>query len=257
MTTNAAPPPGAAVITGAGQGIGYACAERLGANGQPVVLVGRTAAKIEHAEKRLQEAGVEARGVVADVTDPDAVTHVFEVAMESFGAVQAVVNSAGIFEPCHIDDMSLEVWNTTIGINLTGSMLCAQAGAGLMDSSGRIVNVSSISGALAERRFSAYNASKTAIIGLTRSLAIDLAERGIRANAVAPGWVYTEMTAEYIDSWSEDDLRKANPLGRVAKPGEIAELIAFLCRPDVDFITGQTIWIDGGQTIMSPIPGES
>ena len=257
MSANRSSQPGAAVITGAGQGIGYACAERLGADGQPVVLVGRTAEKIERAQKRLQTTGVEALGVTADVTDPDAVAHVFEVAMDSFGAVQAVVNSAGIFEPCHVDDLSLEVWNTTIGINLTGSMLCARAGALVMDSSGRIVNVSSISGALAERGFSAYNASKTAIIGLTRSLAIDLAERGIRANAVAPGWVYTEMTAEYIDAWSEEDLRKANPLGRVASAAEIAELIAFLCRPDVDFITGQTIWIDGGQTIMSPIPGES
>lgn len=257
MTTKELPRAGAAVITGAAQGIGFACAERLGADGQPIVLVGRTTAKIEDARRRLETVGIEALGVSADVTDPDAVKHVFETAMTSFGAVQAVVNSAGIFEPCHIDDMSLEVWNNTIGINLTGSMLCARAGARVMDRTGRIVNVSSISGALAEREFSAYNASKTAIIGLTRSLAIDLAERGIRANAVAPGWVYTEMTAEYIDAWSEDDLRKANPLGRVASAAEIAELIAFLCRPDVDFITGQTIWIDGGQTIMSPIPGES
>ncbi len=257
MTTNGSPQLGAAVITGAAQGIGYACAERLGACGQPVVLVGRTAAKIERAAKRLQEAGIEATGVPGDVTNPEAVAQVFEVCMSLYGAVQAVVNSAGIFEPCHIDDLSLEVWNTTIGINLTGSMLCARAGAQVMDSTGRIVNVSSISGALAERQFSAYNASKTAIIGLTRSLAVDLAERGIRANAVAPGWVYTEMTAEYIDSWTKDDLRKANPIGRVARPEEIAELVAFLCRPDVDFITGQTIWIDGGQTIMSPIPGET
>ena len=128
MTTNGSSRLGAAVITGAGQGIGYACAERLGASGQPVVLVGRTAEKIERAEKRLHSAGIEALGVPADVTDQQAVAHVFEVAMETFGGVQAVVNSAGIFEPCHIDDLSLEVWNTTIGINLTGSMLCAQAG---------------------------------------------------------------------------------------------------------------------------------
>jgi 3-oxoacyl-[acyl-carrier protein] reductase len=243
-------------VTGAAQGIGLAVAQRIGGAGQPVALVGRTEAKVRRAAEALDQCGTDVLAITADVTDPTDVERVVSSTLERFGAIQALVNNAGIFKEQAFLDVTLTEWQRTIDINLTGSMLMAQAVARQMGANGRIVNVSSISGAIAEPRFAAYVASKTALVGLTRAMAVDLATRGITVNCVAPGWVVTDMTVDYLSTWTREDFLQVNLAGRAAEPREVAELVAFLCRADVSFITGQTVFIDGGQTIMATIPGQ-
>ncbi len=244
----------AAIVTGAAQGIGYACARRLGTAGQPVVIAGWTEDKIRRAQDGLRASGVEVTAVVADVSQEDDVVRLVRTAVERYGGIQALVNNAGIYEDQHVSELTVAAWDRTMAINLRGAMLCAREAARHMDERGRIVNIASINGLLSEPGFAAYSASKAGIISLTKSLAVDLAQRGIMANCIAPGWIETPMTAAYVGGISREAMLRVNLLGRAGQPEEIAEVAAFLARPDVTFLTGQTLFVDGGQSVMAPLP---
>lgn len=244
----------AAIVTGAAQGIGYACARRLGMAGQQVVIAGWTEDKIRRAQDGLRASGVEVTAVVADVSQEDDVVRLVRTAVERYGGIQALVNNAGIYEDQHVSELTVAAWDRTMAINLRGAMLCAREAARHMDERGRIVNIASINGLLSEPGFAAYSASKAGIISLTKSLAVDLAQRGIMANCIAPGWIETPMTAAYVGGISREAMLRVNLLGRAGQPEEIAEVAAFLARPDVTFLTGQTLFVDGGQSVMAPLP---
>ena len=244
----------AAIVTGAGQGIGYACARRLGTAGQPVVIAGRSEAKLRRAAEELRAAGVDVTAVPADVSREEDVVRLIDTTVDRYGGIQALVNNAGIYEEEPARDVTVAAWDRTMAINLRGSMLCAREAARHMDETGRIVNIASISGLLSEPGFAAYSASKAGLISLTRSLAVDLAERGVMVNCIAPGWIVTPMTEPYLGGVSREAMLAVNLVGRAGQPQEVAEAAAFLARPDVTFITGETLVVDGGQTAMALLP---
>jgi 3-oxoacyl-[acyl-carrier protein] reductase len=243
-----------AIVTGAAQGIGSAIARRLGQAGQPVVVAGRTRRKVLRAQRSLAAAGIEVTGVTADVLSEGDVIRLVDTAIDRYGGIQALINNAAIYEEQHVLGLTARFWDTTMGINLRGALLCAREAARHMDSRGRIVNISSMSGLICERGFAAYNASKAGLISLTKSLAVDLADRGIMVNCVAPGWVLTPMTEEYLATVSKETMLRINLLGRAGTPEEIAEVVAFFARPDVTYLTGQTVFVDGGQTVRALLP---
>jgi NAD(P)-dependent dehydrogenase (short-subunit alcohol dehydrogenase family) len=243
-----------AVVTGGSSGIGLAVARRLGSAGEKVLLVARDATRLAAAQAVLGEEGVDASGLAVDVSDPASAPEILRRCLEAYGRVDVLVNSAGIFEVGETLEMSPEHWDSTMAINVSGAAFLAKECAAAMPSGGRIVNISSINGLVSEPKSAAYSASKAALISLTRSLAVDLAARDVMVNCVAPGWVRTPMIEEYLPELGPDFLKRLNPLGRVGEPSEIAEVVAFLCRSDVTYLTGQTIVVDGGQTSMAVFP---
>lgn len=256
---------GCAIVTGAAQGIGFAIAERLGRAGQPVVIFGRTEEKILAAERRLRARGIEATAIVGDIAEGDSAMRLVERSVALHECVQAVVNNAGIalspwlgnatspdpHRPWCFADAD---WDATLATNVRGPAALIAAAAEAMDTGGRVVNISSTNARASQGSFAPYNSSKAALDALTRSMAIDLAPQGIMVNSVAPGWVATPLSAEYFDSVAPEELRFVNPMRRVGRPEEIAEVVAFLCRRDVTYLTGQTIWVDGGQMAMAATP---
>jgi len=181
--------------------------------------------------------------------------------VERFGRLDVLVNAAGIFGETRFLDLTIDAWNRTLATNLTGSFLLGQAAAKAMietgahaEGGGRIVNIASTTGLLAENNCADYNASKAGVILLTRSMALDLAEHEIAVNCVAPGYITTEMTADYLASLTAGERRGLNPLGRPGDPRDIAQVVSMLCDPKTRFITGSTILVDGGQSAVSARP---
>lgn len=244
-----------AIVTGAGsaQGIGFAAARLLGAGGTRVVITSTTDRIFERVEE-LRAAGIEAEGVVADLTDQAGVDAVVECATESFGGVDVLVNNAGMtavsdrsYASGAIDGLSLDHWHASLERNLTTSFLMTRAVAGPMQAAGygRIVNVSSVSGPVAAYAGDvAYHAAKAGIVGLTRSTAIDLAAAGITVNAVAPGWIDTASASD-----QERRMGAATPVGRSGTADEVAHTIVFLASEGASYITGQLITVDGANSI--------
>lgn len=173
-----------------------------------------------------------------------------------FAGIDALVAGAGAYEPVPLLEVTAQSWDATLHVHLRGAVLSASAAARHMTRAGygRIVLISSVNGFHAEPATVAYSAAKAAIISVTRSLAIELAQHGVTANAVAPGWVRTPMTAAYLAEAGPDQLRLVNPLGRAGRADEIARVIRFLVIDAPDFLTGATIAVDGGQTAMAPMP---
>lgn len=243
-----------AIITGAGsaEGIGFAAARLLGAGGSPVVITSTTDRIFERVAE-LRDLGIEAEGVVADLTDPAGVEAVVERASVSHGGVEILVNNAGMtsvsgsYPSGSVDGLSLTGWHASLDRNLTTTFLMTGAVVGLMRAAryGRVVNVSSVSGPVAAYGGDAgYHAAKAGIVGLTRSAAIDMAAAGITVNAVAPGWIDTASASAY-----ERRLGAATPVGRSGTADEVAHAIAFLASEGASYITGQLITIDGGNSI--------
>jgi NAD(P)-dependent dehydrogenase (short-subunit alcohol dehydrogenase family) len=232
------------IVTGAASGIGLAIAKGFAAAGARVAVF-----DLSGADAAAAEIGADTLALTGDVTDPDAVAAAFAQASEHFGGLDYLINNAGIRQVASIVDQPVELWRRTIDVNLTGAFICAQAAARLMLTAGHgsIVNVASMAGILSLKDRSAYNASKAGLISLTRSLALELASRGIRCNAVAPGVIETPLSAPYFeDETMRKILTDGTPQGRWGQVADLVGPVAFLCSPAAEHVHGVTLPVDGG-----------
>jgi 3-hydroxybutyrate dehydrogenase len=249
-----------AVVTGGGSGIGAAIAQALVAAGARVTLMGRDAARLAYQRDKLAHDG-EVQVQAVDVTQPESVASAFAGAAAAFGAVDILVNNAGQAEASPFAKTDLALWQRMLDVNLTGVFLCTQATlpAMLERGSGRIVNVASTAGQVGYAYVAAYCAAKHGVIGMTRSLALEVATRGVTVNAVCPGYTETELLRQSVGrivaqtSRSEDEARDAllrsNPQRRFVTPEEVAHSVLWLCSPGSDALTGQAISISGGEVM--------
>ena len=231
------------VVTGAAQGIGLAIAEALIAAGAEVVLLDRD----PDVGRAAQGVGA-ARSHVVDVVDEEGVRSVFADVLAD-GPVDFLVNNAGVRTIAPLLDVTLEDWRRTLAVNLDGPFLCTKAVLpGMLErGGGAIVNVASVAGVLAFKHRPAYNTSKAGIVAFTKSVALELAARGIRCNAIAPGVVETPLTAGYFeDEAFAQAIRQNTPAGHWGQPADVAEPVVFLCSDAARFISGETLIVDGG-----------
>ena len=243
-----------AVVTGAGRGgrgIGRGIAVALAAAGADVVITART--NIADAEAVAAECialGVKSMAVVADIVDESSVEALFKTTMESFGRVDILVNNAGITRDTLLLRMSVDQWDSVIDANLKGAFLCSRAASKIMlrQKSGRIVNIASVNGLRGSAGQTNYSASKAGLIGFSRSLAKELASRGITVNVVAPGFIDTQMTDSF-EGDAREQLLKTIPLGRFGQAEDVGAAVAFLASNAASYITGQVLTVDGGVTV--------
>ncbi len=256
-----APPPlenRRAVVTGGSRGIGRAVGEELGRAGARVVLASRTRESVEAVASELRDEGLEAHGLPCDATDPSSVEELLQGAQDALGGIDILVNNAGRSSSAPLHRLSLEEWNDLLAVNATSTFLCTQAFLPEMVEQGwgRVVNLASVSGLRGGKYISAYAAAKHAVVGLTRSIALEVARSGVTVNAVCPGYVDTPMTdrsvARIVEKTgrSEDEARQAlveaSPQGRIVEPKEVAHAVLSLCHPDARGVNGTTLVIDGG-----------
>ena len=246
-----------AVVTGASRGIGAAIAAELTAEGARVSLLGRDEDKLRRVSENLGSARTLA--IVADVADSSSVKGAFHTARGQFGPVHILINNAGQAGSAKFIDTDEVFWNRLMSVNLTGTYLCTRQAVPdmLAEEFGRIVNVASIAGLRGAAYISAYVASKHAVIGLTRALALEYAVRNITVNAVCPGYVDTDIVKQAIatiksktgrsDGEALAALVATNPQRRLIEPKEVADTVMWLCKPGSESVTGQSIVLAGGE----------
>jgi NAD(P)-dependent dehydrogenase (short-subunit alcohol dehydrogenase family) len=247
-----------ALVTGASRGIGASIAAALAADGARVSLVGRDAARLGKVAAELGGSD-RALAVVADVTEATSVREAFATARRQFGPVHVLVNNAGQAASAKFTDTDQALWHRIIGVNLTGTYLCTREAVPdmLQAGFGRIVNIASIAGLRGAPYISAYATSKHAVIGLTRSLALEYATRNITVNAVCPGYTDTDIVRQAVatiraktgrsESEALAALTATNPQRRLIAPAEVSNAVLWLCRPGTESVTGQSIVIAGGE----------
>jgi 3-oxoacyl-[acyl-carrier protein] reductase len=236
-----------ALITGASQGIGRACAIELAKTGARIVLAARNEAKLEEVAAEITAAGGTAHAVVLDVASEDSIKTTAKAILAQFGAVEILVNNAGVTRDGLMMRMKRADWDDVINTNLTGAFLLTQAFVSSMLKArwGRIINISSVVARSGQAGQANYAASKAGLIGLTRSLARELASRGITANAVAPGYIETAMTA-VLDEKQREAMLSQIPLARAGTDADIAHAVAFLASQEAGYITGHVLDVNGG-----------
>ena len=236
-----------AVVTGAGRGIGRAIALKFAAEGADVVCVSRTADNAEKVAGEVRALGRKAWAHAVDVSDSAAVSAAAGKILACFGRVDILVNNAGITRDGLLMRMSEADWDAVLDTNLKGAFLLTKAFTRgfLKQRSGRIINVSSVIGLIGNAGQCNYAASKAALLGFTRSVARELASRGITVNAVAPGFIETDMTAG-LQEEMKAELLKQIPLNSLGQPDDIANAALFLASPSARYITGQVLTVDGG-----------
>ncbi|MBA2432342.1 MAG: 3-oxoacyl-[acyl-carrier-protein] reductase [Chthoniobacterales bacterium] len=240
-----------AVVTGAGRGIGHAIAVRLAKEGARVASVSRTEANAQRTADEINNIRPDAaKAYAVDVSDHAAVQQIGAQILDEFGRVDILVNNAGVTRDGLSMRMSTEDWDTVLNTNLKGAFNFVQAiqRPMLKQRSGRIINISSVIGLIGNAGQANYAASKAGLIGFTKSLAREMASRGITVNAVAPGLIETDMTAVLSEEIRKNILSKI-PLGSLGQPDDIANAVAFLASPEAKYITGQVLAVDGGMVM--------
>ena len=247
------------LVTGGGRGIGRAVALSFAAPGNIVAIAARTRAQLDDTAQAIAARGAVAVPLVVDVTDEQSVTRGFAELRAAAPALDVLVNNAGMGGGQPIDETDTASWRRVVDTNVWGTFLVTRLAVPMLASPGRVVNVSSVLGRFGVPGYTAYCASKHAVIGFTRALALELVKRGITVNAVCPGWVDTEMAAQGMRGGASamgitfEEFRAqalgAVPIGRIIQPEEVAGLVMFLASPQAAAITGQTYNICGGQTM--------
>jgi len=240
-----------AVVTGASRGIGRAIAVKLAAEGAVVIInYNRSKDEAEKVKEQIEASGGQVKLIQCNVASFESCEKMFEEVMKEFGRIDILVNNAGITKDGLLMKMSEDDFDAVVDTNLKGAFHCIRfvSRAMIRQRSGRIINISSVSGVLGNAGQANYAASKAGVIGLTKSVARELASRGICVNAVAPGFVETEMTA-VLPEKTQEELKKQIPLGRAGQVQDIANAVAFLASPESDYITGQILSVDGGMAI--------
>jgi 3-oxoacyl-[acyl-carrier protein] reductase len=239
-----------AIVTGASQGIGSGLAARLARDGWSLALLARRAELLASVGASLERDGLRVQCYACDVADASAVERTVERVRSDFDRVDALVNNAGITRDALLVRMKAEQWREVLAVNLDGAYHCIRAVAPLMmrARSGRIVNITSVVGQTGNAGQANYAASKAGLIGLTLATALELAGRGVTVNAVAPGFIETDMTKD-LPAGAAEQMRSKIPLGRLGTVEDVAHAVAFLLSDEASYITGQVINVDGGMVM--------
>jgi NAD(P)-dependent dehydrogenase (short-subunit alcohol dehydrogenase family) len=242
-----------ALVTGASSGLGQQFARALADNGAAVALVARRADRLKDFAATLQKSGAKAVAIEADVNDRDAMLRAFDAAEKAFGTVTVLVNNAGIAHGGKATDMSPEDWRRMMTTNLDAVFFWAQEAARRMLAAGKpgsIVNIASVLGLMVAKGGVSYATAKAGVIQLTKALAVELAFKGVRVNAIAPGWFVTEMNDAYLMSEKGDAIKREIPMGRFGKTGDLDGALLLLASDAGAYMTGAVIVADGGQVIQ-------
>ena len=242
-----------AVVTGGGQGIGLGISRALLDAGASVLIAQRSPLPDDIATCD------KVHWVKADLSQPESFVTISEAARVHFSRLEILVNNAGIMFERPLDAMQLDEWKLMLAVNLTAPVFLSQHLLPLMTEGGSIINIGSIEGLASNPEHAAYCATKSGIHGLTRALAVDLGKQNIRVNAIAPGWIRSTLSDDYINAQPNSerawqDLYRMHPVGRIGEPEDIGKLVVYLASDDASFMTGQVIVIDGGRTSKLPLP---
>ncbi len=236
-----------ALVTGASQGIGHACAKTLARAGATVAVAARNQQKLEELVAEIAATGGQGAAFAMDVSDEEQIKSAIKQAIAQLGKIDILVNNAGITRDQLVMRMKRADWDAVLNTNLTSAYLCAQQVIPTMLKQrwGRIINITSVFGQMGQAGQANYAASKAGLIGLTMAIARELASRNITCNAVAPGFIETNMTAALSEEFKQNAVKQI-PLGRVGKPEDVASAVSFLASEEASYITGHVLNVNGG-----------